>query len=159
MALSKFGAAFKAARKAGKKEFSFGGKSYNTKVKGEDDSSPKKVPTPTAKPSQESAKSGASRSTAGKVTEKKRDPAYKEKIGPKPAKAVSAVIKKGSGISKAVARKENAPVTKEKQGPTPMKDVGIARKGSAISREKARQDNRPTQSTADMLKKRPIRGK
>lgn len=44
MAKSKFETAFAAARKAGKKTFSFGGKSYNTKVK--DGPSGKKAPTP-----------------------------------------------------------------------------------------------------------------
>ena len=33
--LSNFGSAFKSARSSGKSEFSFGGKKYNTKIKGE----------------------------------------------------------------------------------------------------------------------------
>jgi len=44
---SKFEQAFAANRKAGKKEFSFGGKKYNTKLKAET----KKVPVPADKPS------------------------------------------------------------------------------------------------------------
>lgn len=43
-----FGKAFAAARKAGKKEFTYQGKKYNTKVAAE---TPKKAPTPTARPS------------------------------------------------------------------------------------------------------------
>lgn len=102
MATSKFGKAFAAARKAGKKEFSFGGKRYNTKTRDED--APKNVPTPTANPAKAksgasrstegkvSAKSGASRSTSGKVTEKKprekifssgKNPSFAERNKPK----------------------------------------------------------------------------
>ena len=45
--LSKFGAAFKAARDAGKATFTFGGKAYTTKLKGGDPNSPTTpVPTP-----------------------------------------------------------------------------------------------------------------
>lgn len=40
--MTKFGEAFKAARKAGKKEFTFGGKKYNTKTK-EEAAAPKPV--------------------------------------------------------------------------------------------------------------------
>lgn len=75
--LSKFGAAFAAARKAGKKEFTFGGKRFNTKMAAD---TPKKAPTPTAAPRRQSGatstagkvkpQSGASRSTAGKVSAK-----------------------------------------------------------------------------------------
>ena len=148
MALSKFGAAFKAARKSGKKEFSFGGKSYNTKVKGEGDE-PKKVPTPTAKPAQVKAKASAS---ASKPTEAKAS----TKAEPKSKKVFS--LDKPKSYTERSKKTESAP-KKEVQGPTPMKATGIARKGSAMSQERARQENRPTQSTADMLKKRPIRGK
>lgn len=42
-----FGKAFAAARKAGKKEFTYQGKKYNTKLAVE---TPKKAPTPTARP-------------------------------------------------------------------------------------------------------------
>lgn len=55
--LSAFGAAFASARSSGKSVFTFGGKSYNTKVKGEGagksasvKSSKSKVPTPSASP-------------------------------------------------------------------------------------------------------------
>lgn len=50
MAKSKFGTAFNAARKAGKKEFTFGGKKYNTKVAA---TTPKKAPTPSPRPGTE----------------------------------------------------------------------------------------------------------
>lgn len=48
--MSKFGDAFKAARAAGKSEFTFGGKKYNTKMKGEDE-----APKPRSKPSMSEA--------------------------------------------------------------------------------------------------------
>ena len=148
--LSKFGAAFKAARASGKKEFEFGGKKYNTKVKGE--GSDKKVPTPSAAPRAKSgaasstegkvsAKSGASRSTQGKTTLSDRAKKRGQQ-GPSPAKAVG-VAKAGSAISKAAARAENAPVKKEAQGPVAPRAVGIAKKGSAISKAVARRENKP----------------
>lgn len=151
--LSKFGAAFKAARSSGKKEFEFGGKKYNTKVKGEGGGgSTKKVPTPSAAPratsgasrsteGKVSAKSGASRSTAGKTTLSERAKKRGQQ-GPSPAKAVG-VAKAGSAISKAAAKAENAPKKKEQQGPVPMRAVGIARKGSTISKAVARRENKP----------------
>jgi hypothetical protein len=46
MATSAFGKAFRAAREAGDKEFEFGGKKYNTKLK-EEDSAPAKKAAPT----------------------------------------------------------------------------------------------------------------
>lgn len=121
--LSKFGAAFKAARAAGKKEFEFGGKKYNTKVKGEGggaSKAPKKVPTPTSRQGADAGsggratkaapKSGASRSTAGKVDQAAR---AKERgaQGPVAPRAVG-IAKKGSAISKTVAKKENRPMAK-----------------------------------------------
>lgn len=148
--LSKFGAAFKAARASGKKEFEFGGKKYNTKVKGEGSS--KKVPTPSAAPratsgasrsteGKVSATSGASRSTSGKTTLSERAKKRGQQ-GPSPAKAVG-VAKAGSAISNAAAKSENTPKKKESQGPTPMRAVGIARKGSVISKAVARRENAP----------------
>lgn len=125
--LSKFGAAFKAARAAGKKEFEFGGKKYNTKQKGESGGvaakAPKRVPTPTSRQGADagsggratkaSPKSGASRSTAGKVDQAAR---AKERgvQGPVAPRAVG-IARKGSAISKAVARRENAPKKEEKK--------------------------------------------
>ena len=58
-----FKEAFRAARKSGKKVFTWDGKSYNTKLK-EDSKLPSKAPKPTSNPAK--AKSGASRSTSGK---------------------------------------------------------------------------------------------
>lgn len=148
--LSKFGAAFKAARASGKKEFEFGGKKYNTKVKGEGSS--KKTPTPSPAPravsgasrsteGKVSAKSGASRSTANKTTLSDRAKKRGQQ-GPSPAKAVG-IAKAGSAISNAAAKSENAPKKREAQGPTPMRAVGIAKKGSAISKAVARRENKP----------------
>jgi hypothetical protein len=51
--MSAFEKAFASARKGGKKEFSFGGKSYNTKLKSEaakPKATPKNAPVPTAAP-------------------------------------------------------------------------------------------------------------
>lgn len=79
--MSKFGEAFKAARKAGKKNFSFGGKSYNTKTKDEGGGS-KKAPKPVKRsmkgkvqlPSNERAKaSAASQKLKGPVPKKKAE--------------------------------------------------------------------------------------
>lgn len=42
--MSKFGDAFSGARKAGKKTFTFGGKSYNTKTKEESAPTPRQRP-------------------------------------------------------------------------------------------------------------------
>lgn len=122
MATSKFGKAFAAARKAGKKEFSFGGKSYNTKLRGEG-----KTPTPTPKPARAQGKASAGGSTGGSakasVTSVRRStgvqgPSPSKSVGvreaqdyPRAAKAVG-IAKKGSAISKAVARKENKPKKK-----------------------------------------------
>ncbi len=64
MATSKFGAAFKAAKKAGKKVFSFGGKSYNTKEE-KTVKTPSSAPTPTSRPSK-AAKTGTKRGRSGK---------------------------------------------------------------------------------------------
>ncbi len=73
-----FGKAFASARKAGKKEFTFGGKSYNTKVK--EESGSKKPPVPVKRsmkskvqlPSNERAKASvASNKLKGSVPKKK----------------------------------------------------------------------------------------
>ena len=78
--MSAFGAAFKAARSAGKKTFTFGGKSYTTKLKGEDSSSaPAKSVRPTARatpaaPTTQSARARRARLTA-------RAPAPKAQAG------------------------------------------------------------------------------
>lgn len=149
--LSKFGAAFAAARKSGKKEFSFGGKKYNTKVKGEGESA-KKVPTPSSAPratsgasrsteGKVSAKSGASRSTEGKTALAERAKRRGQQ-GPSPAKAVG-MAKAGSGISKAAARSENAPKKEAQDYPRAAKAVGIARAGSKIGQAAARKENEP----------------
>lgn len=61
---------FAAARKSGKKTFTFEGKSYNTKL-ASTPATPKKGPVPAPRPSAgatASSTSGASRSTSGKVS-------------------------------------------------------------------------------------------
>jgi hypothetical protein len=108
---------FAAARKAGKKTFSFEGKSYNTKLA---PSTPKKGPVPATKPSQESPKSGASRSTSGKASatsgasRSTADKVVKPKQDyPRPSRQTG-IAKPGSAISKSVAKEENKPVPKDK---------------------------------------------
>lgn len=56
--MASFNSAFASARKSGKKEFTWNGKRYNTKLKGEGfESTPKKAPVPTSKPSAKKPKS------------------------------------------------------------------------------------------------------
>lgn len=114
MATSKFGKAFAAARKAGKKEFSFGGKSYNTKLR------EGKTPVPSKKPAQAQGKASTSMgkgtsAASAKSSVRASMPARERADYPKPAKSVG-VAKKGSAISKAVAKKENKPVKAARSG-------------------------------------------
>lgn len=60
--MASFGKAFSSARKAGKKEFTWKGKRYNTRLAGE---TPSRAPTPSAAPR---GSSGASRSVSGKTS-------------------------------------------------------------------------------------------
>lgn len=147
MATSKFGKAFAAARKAGKKEFSFGGKSYNTKLR---DS---KTPTPSKRPDREGERAKARGQQGPGMKEasaqRAKDAAMASRAskrgqaGPAAAKQVG-VAKAGSAISKAVAAKENAPKKREAQDyPRAAKAVGIAKKGSPISKAAARRENAP----------------
>lgn len=155
--MTSFSKAFAAARKSGKKNFSWQGKSFNTKL-AKGGTAPKNVPVPGAKPSQVKATATA---TSAK-------PTSGVKAGPVPMKDVG-IARKGSAISKAKARMDNAPVTPtkrsgrvlqgeqimagakaraakasagEKQGPTP-EGVWYARKGSPISIAAARRANKP----------------
>lgn len=64
--MASFKNAFASARKGGKKTFSWNGKSYNTKLKGESvaakqvyKSTPQKAPTPTARPNPVGRSSGS----------------------------------------------------------------------------------------------------
>ena len=156
MATSKFGKAFAAARKAGKKEFSFGGKKYNTKLKGEGGSSAK-VPTPTKRPQSQSDRAKARGQVKPGMVEARgqRDTdAYKAGVakeraakrgqqGPAAPKK-EGIARKGSLISSAAAAEANKPKAREKADyPRPAKAVGIARKGSPISKAAARRENAP----------------
>lgn len=135
--MASFKDAFRSARKSGKKEFSWDGKRYNTKLR--EDS----APVPTARPERkaDTATSGASRSTANKV--KPKETKQRERADyPRPSKQTG-VARAGSRIADSAAKRENAPVAKEKQGPVNARAVGIARKGSAISRAVARKENEP----------------
>lgn len=132
--MASFSEAFRSARKSGKKEFSWNGKRYNTKLK--EDSG---VPTPTARPERkaDTATSGASRSTSGKAR-----PARARADYPKPSTDVG-VAKAGSKISNSVAKDANRPGRDRADYPRPAKAQGISRKGSAISKAAARQENKP----------------
>jgi len=66
MATSAFGKAFRAAREAGDKEFEFGGKKYNTKMKDAD--SANKVPTELEKKQEVAAYLDNAKQTAGSGT-------------------------------------------------------------------------------------------
>ncbi len=68
MATSAFGKAFRAAREAGDKEFEFGGKKYNTKMKDEDSAPAKKAPTELEKKSEMVAYLNNAKQTAGSGT-------------------------------------------------------------------------------------------
>lgn len=119
--LSKFGAAFAAARKAGKQEFTFGGKKYHTRTKEDMSVSAKDAPTPKARPS---AKSGASRSTAGKASPKSgaaRSTAGK--VQPKAAvsgasRSTAGKVSPKSGAARSTAGKVQ-PKTKYQETKTP----------------------------------------
>lgn len=100
--LSAFEKAFASERKKGSKTFQFGGKSYNTKLKGEDKPKskskvdlPKSAPTPTARPSKitMTGNSGpSSRYTPkGKSEALSRSPAAKSFYNP-PANPVKPIM-------------------------------------------------------------------
>ena len=89
---SKFGTAFAAARKAGKKTFTFNGKSYTTKVAKE---TPKSAPVPSAAPR---GKSGAAQGASGKVSTKSgasRSASGKASVKAKPAPSATPAKKPG----------------------------------------------------------------
>lgn len=94
-----FEKAFASARKGGKKEFSFGGKKYNTKLKGEGGKAksklPKKGPVPEKRPM---SKPATSKADSSKPTEAK-------------ASAVVTAKKPTSAMKKAV-RIQTGPQTK-----------------------------------------------
>jgi hypothetical protein len=77
--MSKFEKAFAAARKSGKKEFSFGGKSYNTKLKADaptatKSQTSKNIPVPKDRPAVAVPKDKPSRTYATTPKEKSRFP-------------------------------------------------------------------------------------
>lgn len=107
--MATFSKSFAAARKAGKKEFTYEGKKYNTKLASD---TPKKGPTPTSR-------QGADKGSGGRSTQTKASKdSTREKQGPKlsqegatypRAERRSGVAKPGSTMSTAVARRENSP--------------------------------------------------
>jgi len=91
-----FDKAFAAARKGGKKEFSFGGKQYSTKLKGEGNGKaksklPKKGPVPEKRPL---SKPAVSKADTSKPTEARTSAAVKVK---KPTSAVKAAVRIQTG--------------------------------------------------------------
>jgi hypothetical protein len=127
-----FNTAFAAARKAGKKTFTWNGNRYNTTL-ATGSKMPKNVPVPGKRPAD------VAKTTTGKTaTASKARAEY-----PKPMRSVGFATA-GSGLSKIVARSENKPREAEKkpvQGPTPD-GVWYARKGSPMSIAAARRANR-----------------
>ena len=114
MATSEFGRAFRAAREAGDKEFEFGGKKYNTKLK-EEDSAPAKKAAPVKDTSNYSNEGRSSAKTESK-------PEKKTGIGP--YNAFSGV---GDYLNKTFTREGREEVTKEAKERYGMK------KGGAVS--------------------------
>lgn len=133
--MASFKEAFAAARKAGKKEFSWNGKSYNTKLKEEAGSAPSKSKMPQARPERSSGRGsaqasatpkekvssgrGAVQATAPKLTgaqrQAQKDAAYKAKLAevrsakpaPKPAaKPASANAVQGPMPSAKIRQKQ-----------------------------------------------------
>lgn len=104
---SKFGSAFAAARKAGKKEFTYGGKKYNTRTK-EDGKAKKETPKPTPRPSRptdtDTRKEAIASNRAAKSTSagKARSDAASEKKSMKTAAAKSEAPKKAKTVREAI---------------------------------------------------------
>lgn len=166
--MSEFSKAFRAARSAGKKVFSWNGKSYTTKLKAKADpnKSPSSRSATSGPPSDKLQKAVDSATGKGKAAAAAKAASAKPapQQGPQPAKAVG-IAKANSPIARAAAKIANAPVAKvpsrananqatvkkaapaaaaaaPKQGPTP-EGVWYAKKGSAISKAAARRANAP----------------
>jgi hypothetical protein len=128
MATSDFGKAFRAAREAGDKEFEFGGKKYNTKLK-EEDSAPAKKAAPVKDTSnysnegRSSAKDTSNYSNEGRSSAKTESKPEK-KTGIGPYNAFSGV---GDYLNKTFTREGREEVTKEAKERYGMK------KGGAVS--------------------------
>lgn len=97
MAKSKFEQAFASARKAGKKEFSFGGKKYNTKMK-ETAKTPSKAPVPTSRSNAVSGMAKKEPSYSGLSNVAKSTPKSASKEMPKTV-AKPMEKKAGTGLS------------------------------------------------------------
>jgi hypothetical protein len=133
--MTPFGKAFAAARKAGKKTFTWNGNRYTTKLATETKAK-KSVPIPAKRPTTAKSTTAATTMTGRKTRAAAEYPVPMRAVG---------IARKGSGLSKIVARSENKPVEAKKkpvQGPTP-EGVWYARKGSAMSIAAARRANRP----------------
>ncbi len=98
--MSKFGEAFKKAKAAGKKVFSFGGKSYNTKEE-KTVSTPDKGPVPKSKPKAKKSTPSGAKGGVSKAEPKKAVPATgRDRYGPAKAGNTDKKAKKkvvGSG--------------------------------------------------------------
>lgn len=96
--MSSFSKAFAAARKAGKKEFTWNGKRYNTKLKSETNRKspptptprpkPKKTPTPTPRPDRSAKKASTTGGAAASVDPSKMHSRFVKKDTPKKSKEV-----------------------------------------------------------------------
>lgn len=153
---SKFGSAFKSARSAGKKEFTFNGKKYNTKTR--DDL--KKTPVPAEKP-KSSEPTGPKTRPRNKAADKQKSTATKS-TAPKSQTSASSssatkravAVETGSRArnqekarqaarSGTQSRVTSTPKREAQDYPRPAKDVGIAKAKSKIGQAAARRENEP----------------
>lgn len=99
--MASFGKAFSSARKAGKKEFTWQGKRYNTRLAGE---TPSRAPTPSAAPR---GSSGASRSVSGKTSSSAK--ATAPTPTPRPSKSSGSTMRSPRAVGGPDAFEHRAP--------------------------------------------------
>lgn len=143
--MASFKESFASARKAGKKEFKWNGKSYNTKLAAD---TPKKGPVPTPRPQaksgtraseQTSKNKGTSSRTSDQISKNTDRPSQGPKLSnagasyPRPAKQTG-VASPSSKIGQAAARRENTPKSPERK-PTVREAMAIQTKPTNKSYE------------------------
>lgn len=119
-----FNTAFAAARKAGKKVFSWNGKTYNTKLKGE---------------------------TKSSLPSSKNAPVPKERPGTKVASKNVPVPKDKPSATSGAKVAAQKPVGVQQDYPRPAKRVGIASPKSPLGRAIAKAENKPKGSSSSPL--------
>lgn len=125
-----FGKAFSAARKAGKKEFTYRGKRYNTKLAGE---TPSRAPTPSAAPRGSSGSPSRSNAKAAPTPT------------PRPSRTPANTMRSGRAIGGPDAPEHRAPKVAKRADPKAPKgpNYGIARPNSPMGRAIAARHNAP----------------